>query len=940
MLATQIEVSDGTLTSVNVGIEFFEQGDISVALDQAVPLTLGTDYQWSAATTIQFLPTLNTPGGLVPAGVSVILRRSTEHTEMLNTYDGGAPFSRITLDENFEQLLRLSQEFSEGLGFDGLQNNLDMNGYRVLNLGDAIDPQDAVPLAQVQDLLEVVDDSIRDDFTAADAALQDQILGITPPAGSQFSMISWHDQEILNSITIPDNKNAWSFGPTVGVAPGQTVTIGEDSFWTIADGSLQAPVQGVSTIADLRVLPAPVLAAGRTLLVNVAGHSSVGDLGQGLWYWQGNSNEADDNATVVLPMGYVGVGRWKRSIDLFVNPEMFGCVGDYDIVTLTGTDNTVNMRKWWNFCHNKGVEGRLLGTSKFLTDTLYGFNDPVLNPDWVGRKGRIRISGGVTGHATGALETQGNALIHINGAARPLIDITGVFNIATPTAMAGYFQFSHINFVGGNQTTDVLHLQGAQGSIELTNYTVKVVNPAGNGIVEATTWEVSHNQGLIRGGASGLGTWTGTGLNITSDGTDGQINMKVYKNVDCYGMGYGIRIGRQHEAIGTCGPLVIIGGQVSNSDQHGLWMDGGAINFTSIGQQIEGSRKNAIRIDRVLEDATVVTDLTRNAKFINTYITGSGNIEDGTADSYAVYIANGDGIEFDSLLFNNAGNSIGFDAGEVDNLMIRRPVWRTVRTYGTTSGTGIKAFGTQDASKRQYLEHPTFNQNPATQIDSVALQVFARGRVGGRLSFSANSAAPSLSLGGATGSESVRLCNFNYSTPVTLTNITGAQLFEVVTFTFSNTNVTIPNNRSTFFLNGAAFTPTSGRSILRMYWDGSAWIEVSRSLGSNSWVDLVLQNSWVKIASRVARYRQSGDSVQVELQVISGTATDGTVIATLPVGFRPLATFAVNVLAAPATTPSSSVVQPRLVFNTDGTITCHNVTSANGLCGMYQFSTT
>jgi hypothetical protein len=52
MLATQIEVSDGTLSTINVGIEFFEQADISVSLDQSAPLVLGVDYQWSAATTI------------------------------------------------------------------------------------------------------------------------------------------------------------------------------------------------------------------------------------------------------------------------------------------------------------------------------------------------------------------------------------------------------------------------------------------------------------------------------------------------------------------------------------------------------------------------------------------------------------------------------------------------------------------------------------------------------------------------------------------------------------------------------------------------------------------------------------------------------------------------------------------------------------------------
>lgn len=144
MLATQIEVSDGTLNIINVGIEFFEQNDISVSLDQSEPLVLGLNYQWSAATTIQFLDSLEVPGGLVPNGVSVLIRRGTESDAIFNIYDGGAPFSRLTLDENFEQLLFLAQEYKEGLGIDGLKSNLNMNGFRILNVGDPTNSGDAV----------------------------------------------------------------------------------------------------------------------------------------------------------------------------------------------------------------------------------------------------------------------------------------------------------------------------------------------------------------------------------------------------------------------------------------------------------------------------------------------------------------------------------------------------------------------------------------------------------------------------------------------------------------------------------------------------------------------------------------------------------------------------------------------------------------------------
>ena len=52
----------------------------------------------------------------------------------------------------------------------------------------------------------------------------------------QFTSISWNAQTIENSVAIPENKNAWSFGPVIEIAEGQAVTVPVSSFWTIANG--------------------------------------------------------------------------------------------------------------------------------------------------------------------------------------------------------------------------------------------------------------------------------------------------------------------------------------------------------------------------------------------------------------------------------------------------------------------------------------------------------------------------------------------------------------------------------------------------------------------------------------------------------------------------------------------------------------------------------
>jgi len=82
-------------------------------------------------------------------------------------------------------------------------------------------------------------DTTISNYQSADANLQTQISGGAPLEASAFSPISWHDQVVENSVTIPENKNAWSFGPTMSVAPGQSVTVSNGSFWTIANGEVR-----------------------------------------------------------------------------------------------------------------------------------------------------------------------------------------------------------------------------------------------------------------------------------------------------------------------------------------------------------------------------------------------------------------------------------------------------------------------------------------------------------------------------------------------------------------------------------------------------------------------------------------------------------------------------------------------------------------------------
>jgi len=111
---------------------------------------------------------------------------------------------------------------------DTMTGPLDMNNKQLTGL--------KAPTASTDAVRKVDLDNEESARVAADANLQAQMTGNVPLEASAFSPISWHDQSVDNSVVIPDNKNAWSFGPTMTISVGQTVTIGTNSFWTIADG--------------------------------------------------------------------------------------------------------------------------------------------------------------------------------------------------------------------------------------------------------------------------------------------------------------------------------------------------------------------------------------------------------------------------------------------------------------------------------------------------------------------------------------------------------------------------------------------------------------------------------------------------------------------------------------------------------------------------------
>lgn len=109
--------------------------------------------------------------------------------------------------------------------------------------------------------------------------------------------------------------------------------------------------------------------------------------------------------------------------------------------------------------------------------------------------------------------------------------------------------------------------------------------------------------------------------------------------------------------------------------------------------------------------------------------------------------------------------------------------------------------------------------------------------------------------------------------------------------------------------------------------------------GAGAFNDLTLVNSWAVLGGRRCVYRKVGDDVQIEFGAVSGTATDGTTLTTLPVGNRPAFPVAIPVVSGTNAAITGSVTVPRVLIDTDGTIKCSNCSSTAGIFFRITIST-
>lgn len=143
--SVQREQSDGSLNRISVRVPYFSKDDIHVYVDDVEINSSASEqstYTWRwDGDYIAITPN-------VASGSEVLVRRITPINEAIHIFDGRSEFDDQSMDENFQQLIYIAQEYSEGSGIKDVFSDINMHGYKITNVGWATDDDDIVTYGQ------------------------------------------------------------------------------------------------------------------------------------------------------------------------------------------------------------------------------------------------------------------------------------------------------------------------------------------------------------------------------------------------------------------------------------------------------------------------------------------------------------------------------------------------------------------------------------------------------------------------------------------------------------------------------------------------------------------------------------------------------------------------------------------------------------------------
>lgn len=247
----QEQIKPAGTQDIQCDIEYLDKSYIHVYLDGVET----TGYTWTSATNIR----LNTA---LTADTTVLLIRKTEREYLYIEFASGSPFIEVNVDSQNTQFLHLAQELVEGRAIPGFYGAISMNGYRITDLANPINAQDAATKAYVDAADTLLGQRI--DAEAATRKAADDALSMRTSA-LENTFISG-----VETVSYP-----WS---TVLAADTDEVTPGLAFTKAVVELNGVGQIRGYSfEIVDNTILFAETLPAGTIVAARLGADVTAGD---------------------------------------------------------------------------------------------------------------------------------------------------------------------------------------------------------------------------------------------------------------------------------------------------------------------------------------------------------------------------------------------------------------------------------------------------------------------------------------------------------------------------------------------------------------------------------------------------------------------------------------------------------------------------------------
>lgn len=252
---TQIPYTGNGVTTqyaVNFPLGYLSKSDVTCRVNNEVDGLGNPTYR----TLTWITDNLAQIGGAVPGvGEPILFERTVSKTTLKHDYQDGAPITESNLDESNKQNLMAIQEALDGR-FSTLAKNLDMGGFKIINLSNPVAAQDAVTKAYA-------------DFLVINSG------NVPAPTGAD-----------TNKVLTATGVGTWAWGtpsviPSASESVEGTVEYGDDAE---ADaGSATNRVMSIAKTAAryARMAVANSFTAAQTITVNAATALSIVNSGTG-----------------------------------------------------------------------------------------------------------------------------------------------------------------------------------------------------------------------------------------------------------------------------------------------------------------------------------------------------------------------------------------------------------------------------------------------------------------------------------------------------------------------------------------------------------------------------------------------------------------------------------------------------------------------------------